>query len=240
MAHRKTAKDARSVAFNKVADDEWLGDPLDAETWEAKSVHHTFNMPKSMLPKGARAVGFAELAEILKGSPDGHVRLEGIERGSAGLESHRITCYGYAEPDETAGSAFSFCIEGWTFTAFEDPGDGYSSSLAFLVAREGNFCAARFDPCSLLPRLRTSQQRQGDIEAESWRERIWALGEHSEGHADVFELVEPSTGRVALSVGTERCEVYYPRFFGYHNPELLALARAAGPIPAKNARKMRL
>lgn len=240
MAHRKTAKDARSVAFNKVATDECSGDPLDAETWAARPVPRFFNMPEAMLPKGARAVGFTELAEILKGSPDGHARLEGIERGSAGLDSHRVTCYGHEEPHEDAGSAFSFCLEGWTFTAFEDPQDGCRSSLAFLVAREGNFCAARFDPCALLPRLRTSQQRQGDVEEEEWRERIWALGEHSEGHADVFELVEPSTGRVALSVGTARCEAYYPRFVGSHNPELLALASAAGAIPAKNSRKMRL
>lgn len=240
MAHRKTARDARTVAFDKLADDESLGDPGDAASWEAKAAGNGFNMPAEMLPAGTRAVGFRELAEMLGGSPDGRSRMEGVERGSAGLEPFRMTRFESDEPGAEVGAAFSFCLEGWTFTAFEDPSDGYRSSLAFLVAREGNFCSETFEPCPMLPRLRTARRRSWDVEEEGAREAVWALGETPEGHADIFELVEPSTGRVALAVGTDRGEDWYPRFVGAHDPELLCLASAAGAIPAGAGRKMRL
>lgn len=239
MAYRKTAKDARSVAFNKIAVEEISSHALDVASWEAKTAYIFYNMPPDMLPKDARAIRFADLAEILKESPDGLARLEGIERGSAGLESHRMTGSEYEQSERDPGAAFSFCLEGWTFTAFEDPMDHYRSSLGLFVAREGNFCAVGFEPVALLPRLREAPRPWKD-DSDGENDKLWALGENAEGHADLFELVEPSTGRVALSVGTARNDGYYPSFVGYHDPELLALASAAGPIPTASRRKLRL
>lgn len=202
-------------------------------------------LPLSQLPQEARVVSFAQLAMSLAEDPRGYALLTGVERGAAGLESFRLMDWSDYPGGKRAGAAFSFCVNDRTYTAFESPGDGYRSSMAFLIEREGNWCESEFEPCALHPQLEIS--RNYDDEA-----RRLSISDPKGGMADILALIVPGTQRAALSVGTSRADDWYPSFVGYHDPEALGMAREMGvalayeldaelpapaPTPTKRPRK---
>lgn len=176
-------------------------------------------VPLSMLPEGAWVVGFKELAERLAASPKGLALLTGIERGAAGLERFVEVSY-----DHEVGRAFSFCVDGATYTAFENPDDGYRSSMGSMVAREGNWCETQFEPCALIATFANER----DLGWANSTEDSFGPSDERAAHSDILRLHEPSGMEVALAVGTRRSDEYYPCFVGHHCPKTLQKARDLG------------
>lgn len=152
------------------------------------------------LPGGYAIVYFDQLlAEASSGSREFSL-LTGLENGFAGVDMHLIQG-GYCMD---VGAAFSFCLNGRTYTAVEDQEDGYRSSLGFIIARDGNFCETQFPACALWPSMRLSED------------------------ATIFELLIEPGGEAALSVGTDYSEDYYPCFISWHSAEGLQRATDMG------------
>lgn len=151
------------------------------------------------LPPGITFVEFQQLVAT-KDSQREFSLLTGIENGFADLDMSLIQA-GY---HNSMGSAFSFCLNGRTYTAVESAEDGYRSSLGFLVVREGNFCKIQFEACALWPAMSASEDE------------------------DIFELrIEPG-GEAAISVGTSYHNSYYPCFVSWHSAALLQRAHDMG------------
>lgn len=197
--------------------EEW-GDYEDWQRIEGADV----GWPASMLPDGARAISFSDLALDLAADPRGYSLLEGYERGTCGLD--QFLAVGW---DRNIGSAFSFCVNGSTYTAFENPDDGYRSSMGLLVVREGNWCSTPTTPCALLPRFcRTNYEWSED--GEDVQPRKMHPAHEGAGHGDVLELIDPSSMEAALMVGTSRADDYYPSFVGYARPQVVEKALNSG------------
>lgn len=194
--------------------EEW-GDYEDWQRIEGADV----GWPSSMLPEGARAISFSDLALDLAADPRGYYLLEGYERGTCGLD--QFLAVGW---DRNIGGAFSFCVNGSTYTAFENPADGYRSRMGLLVAREGNWCSTPIEPCAVLPRFcRTSYDWSEEVEP-----RKMHPAHEGAGHGDALELIDPSSMETALMVGTSRADDYYPSFVGYARPETVQKALDSG------------
>lgn len=208
--------------FGQSVDDDW--ERYDMESWRLRQ-SGKLDWSLERLPEGISRVGFAELALALASDPRGYALLEGVERGSAGLEEFRRSGW-----DDRIGSAFSFCVDGTTYTAFEDPDDGYRSSMAFMVAQEGNWCAVPFAPVALVPQFRRTtfddweQEDSNSAAPGQWR-RV-PPGDERAGHADLLDLLVPGSSELALSVGTSRSDSYYPSFVGWLDAAGLEKARS--------------
>jgi hypothetical protein len=217
----RRGQDGESV-FGEDDGADW--DCFDFDAWSLKQSGQ-LDWSLERLPEGIRRVGFAELALALASDPRGYALLEGVERGSAGLEEFRRS--GLAD---RIGTAFSFCLDGTTYTAFENPDDGYRSSMAFMVAQEGNWCAVPFAPVALVPQFRRTTFDDWDEEDSNaaapgqWR-RV-PPGDVRAGHADLLDLLVPGSSEQALSVGTSRSDSYYPSFVGWLDPAGLEKARS--------------
>jgi hypothetical protein len=186
------------------------------------------NWPLHMLPADARVVSFHDLAMELAADPRGYSLLTGADRTAAGLENFRVGDWG-----DQIGAAFSFCVNGKTYTAFENPNDGYRSSMGRMIERDGNHCQSTFEPCALLPQFRRTTRDWDDDDAprDPKDPKHWTTvppGDERAGHADLLDLIDPKSREPALSVGTQRGDDYYPSFVGYLNPERLQSARAQG------------
>ena len=175
------------------------------------------------LPSGAGAMGFLELAMALAADPRGYALLTGLDAGAAGLDLFRVADRYGSKPD-SSGNAFSFCVNGSTYTAFEYPDDGYRSALSHMVERPGNWCQTRFGPCALLPRFKTSVY---DAEGLDWSPSMKPSEEGSRS-TDMLELLLPGSSEVALAVGTDASDDYYPCFVAFSDPGVLTRARALG------------
>jgi hypothetical protein len=160
-------------------------------------------------------VGFEELAAALAASPRGFALLTGVERGPAGIDAKTLGAIGLASD---IGEAFSFCVDGKTYTAFEDPDDGYRSALGFMVARDGNWCDCAFEPCALFA---TFSDGEGDS-------RLLPPNDPDAARAFLMQLHDPSSMAIALQVGTSHADDWYPCFVAFHDPEVLERARALG------------
>lgn len=143
-----------------------------------------------------------QIAIDLASGPQEFVLLTGVEAGWAGLSPADIARPGY---NFSVGCAFSFCLNGKTYTALEDEQDDYRSALGLLLSREGNHCSTKFEPCAL-----------------------WPVFVNTEERASLDLLVHPGEPRAALSVGTKYLDEYYPSFEGYHVAELLQRAHDMG------------
>lgn len=188
--------------------------------WEGAPIPEPLDTPLSFLPPEARKVGFMELAVMLAADPRGYALLTGVERGPAGLDKFRSSrsSWGPSGDDEPAGS-FSFCVNGTTYTAFESSCDDMRSSMRDLVARDGNWCSVRFEPCALIPEF---------VSCGSWDDerdgRRWRPSQPEAGMADMLELCVPGSSIAAVSVGTNRADDWYPSFVGWHDPQALQRA----------------
>lgn len=76
-----------------------------------------------------------------------HVMLSGVSYDGAEISDYAIGGYG----DDRPGNAISFCLGDTTYTCFEDPNDGYRSSLGLVLARAGNRLKNNFEAVGLLP-----------------------------------------------------------------------------------------
>ena len=97
-------------------------------------------------------------------------------------------------------SCISFTLDGITYTAIEDPEDGYRSSMGTL-----NEC---------------NHVLQNQFPAIEVIGRMREKGEY--GQVDeVLELVSSENGQIVLEVGTTNTDDYYPSFLAWWKPELM-------------------
>lgn len=168
--------------------------------------------PDTLTPFGAPPAllaTFQDVFSMIQAHPRGWAVLTGIELGPAGVDPEQVISVDGSRfffDEEGVASSFSFCINGFTCTAFENPEDGYRSSLSCLVLREGNHCSTKFQAVALRP----------DFNATGL--------DGAETVAFMLNLLHPSTKEIALSVGTDYSDDYYPFFIAYHDPQVLEAA----------------
>ena len=95
----------------------------------------------------------------------------------------------------------NFVLDDKTYTAIEDPGDGYRSSMDKLFesgVEVKNMFAGQPVFCSMRP------------ESQYGKDRI-------------LDMLDKSTGKVVLSVGTDDRDGYYPVWVADFNPENMAI-----------------
>lgn len=171
----------------------------------------TTSLPPSSPPVQARVAGLERLAELALAG-DGFLWLEGVDENAAGLGDGALADCGLRL--DPSALALSFCVNGITFTAVEDPDDGYRSAMAELFERDGNHCKNRFLPVPLTLRFDTG------VGASAERDALLEAG----SMADYASLFYPGVMGDILSVGTADAGDYYPSFMSEFSPELLTQA----------------
>lgn len=100
--------------------------------------------------------------------------------------------YGYAQKV----NAISFILDNITYTAVEDPDDGYRSYMDKIVVSDNNL-SNMFEP-----------------------QRVMAIMRVNTTHAnDILDLYDVRTGLIVLSVGTNNTYEYYPYCVFEYRPE---------------------
>jgi hypothetical protein len=122
-------------------------------------------------------------------------RLSGVDRDRQAIKSE------WGDYDEDC-DVISFVLDGKTYTATEDPSDGYRSCMKNILMSRIKV-KNRFKPCKVMCQMR------GDSE----------YGESN----DILDMTDVKTGKVVLSVGTCNYDDYYPYFVSEFNPENMAM-----------------
>ncbi len=107
----------------------------------------------------------------------------------------------WAEDAET----ISFILDGITYTAIQNPSDGYRSSMETLLVSEADV-TNKFVP------VRVRAVMRPDDEYE------WAKQEH-----DVLDFFDAESGQLVLAVGTRNTDDYYPSWVAEFHPENMAI-----------------
>jgi hypothetical protein len=113
-----------------------------------------------------------------------------------------------AHPFDSDADGVCFTLNDVTYLAFEDPSDGYRSSLGQLLACQG-----------------PAYSIGGDANITYIREEvICAHVETSEGHDgdDILEVRSKETGGIIFRVGTANMDDYYPWFVNEWWPQNLS------------------
>ena len=113
----------------------------------------------------------------------------------------RVTVPGQGWGGYDSADFFSFTLSGVTYTTVEDPNDGYRSSMDRLVVSSENL-VNKFTPCKVLAMFRPENDYRNG--------------------SDILDLVDVTTGKVVLSVGTDHTDDYYPCFTAVWSPENMA------------------
>lgn len=92
----------------------------------------------------------------------------------------------------------NFILDGVTYSVIEDPEDGYRSSMKEIVVSDSKLSNI-FPECMVMCQM-----------------RIRIRGKVND---DVLDMVDITTGKVVLSVGTSDFDDYYPLFEGNFYPE---------------------
>lgn len=92
-------------------------------------------------------------------------------------------------------------LDGKVYAAFENPDDGYRSSMGKFIHFPNAKMTNVFPPVRVLARVRTQDRYSGESE--------------------VLELLDVANGKVILEVGTEHTDDYYPSFVASWNPKNL-------------------
>ena len=98
----------------------------------------------------------------------------------------------------------NFTLDGKTYTACEDPQDGYRSRMKYLRVSESP-TVNTFPPVKVVGNMR----KGSDYYSEN----------------DVLELRDFYTGDVVLAVGTANIDDYYPYWVGEFSPEKMSVNR---------------
>jgi hypothetical protein len=107
----------------------------------------------------------------------------------------------------TWGSKFEDCqvinfiLDGRTYTATEEPDDGYRSNMRDIVPSDYKV-KNKFKPCKVLGKMREDNKYFTN---------------------EILDLIDVKTGKVVLSVGTENTDDYYPCWVAEFTPENMAI-----------------
>ena len=96
----------------------------------------------------------------------------------------------------------NFVLDRKTYTAIEDPSDGYRSSMR-EIKESKVVIKNKFTPVKVMGVIRPDTSD------------------------DVIDFFDVKTGKVVLSVGTEHIDDYYPGFVAYFYPENMAINTVA-------------
>lgn len=100
----------------------------------------------------------------------------------------------------------NFILDKKTYTAIEDPSDGYRSSMREIKLSKVVIKNV-FGPCKVMGVMRQRGRDDGDH--------------------DIIDFYDVKTGRVVLSVGTSYADNYYPSFVAEFMPESMAINTAS-------------
>lgn len=107
----------------------------------------------------------------------------------------------------------TFVLNGVSYTAVEDPSDGYRSSLRELLV--GGECTNMFPPVLVRLRLMESGEDNGD-----------GFGYDKN---DALMLVDAFTAQPVLIVGTTNTDDYYPSFIARFDPTAMVYNQPRKP-----------
>lgn len=96
-----------------------------------------------------------------------------------------------------------FRLDGNIYVAIEDPSDGYRSYLGELKIDTENKMFNIFPPISVIGHHRT----------------IGSYGNKD----DILELIDETTGKIVLEIGTADIDDYYPGFIASFHPEAMQI-----------------
>ena len=91
----------------------------------------------------------------------------------------------------------NFVLDGITYTATEDPSDGYRSYLDSLVVSDYK-PVNTFSPCIV-------------------------NGVKENGENNIIDFIDTTTGKIVFSLGTDYSDDYYPRFVASFDPTAMAV-----------------
>lgn len=97
--------------------------------------------------------------------------------------------------------AIRFRLDGVTYTAVEDPSDGYRSCMGSLFVSPTEKMRNVFTPIRVLGKKKEDGRYQKN---------------------DTLQLIDVVTGKVVLEVGTDNTDDYYPYFVADFSPENMA------------------
>jgi hypothetical protein len=105
---------------------------------------------------------------------------------------------------EPSCETISFVLDGKTYTAIEDPSDGYRSNMRDIV--EGDFQVKNtFSPVKVMCSMH--EAAPDDYAREN----------------DCLEMMDVVSGKIVLRVGTMNTDDYYPWWVGEWSPQHLAV-----------------
>lgn len=162
---------------------------------------------------------FREIAQRAR-SLGSSLTLEGVDMGPAGLDEAALQKLKWIRE---LGDSVSFCLNDITYTVFEDPEDGYRSSMGSLVERPGNHCKNRFCSIPVTARFKDTYERGApDLDPSEIAKSASA--------PDLMTLrvsLLADKTKDVLSVGTDHSDDYYPCFISYFSAEGLSEAFCA-------------
>lgn len=95
----------------------------------------------------------------------------------------------------------NFIIDGKTYTAIEDPSDGYRSSMK-EIKESSVIVRNKFKPCRVLGVMRGQENYEDN---------------------DIIDFIDVVTTKIVLSVGTRAISDYYPSFVAEFTPENMSV-----------------
>lgn len=104
----------------------------------------------------------------------------------------------------------NFILDGVTYTATEDPSDGYRSSMRSLIVSDKKL-KNMFKPVKVLVARRENHTWQKD---------------------DILDFTDVITAKIVLSIGTENTDDCYPSFVAWWRPENLVHNKDVKPETA--------
>ncbi len=94
----------------------------------------------------------------------------------------------------------NFVLDGETYTAVQDPDDGYRSCMG-EIKKSDAIVKNMFEPCKVFGAMRINDRY---------------------GRCDIIDFSDAITSKIVLSVGTENLDDYYPMWIAEFTPENMA------------------
>jgi len=98
----------------------------------------------------------------------------------------------------------NFILDGITYTAIEDPSDGYRSAMEKIIV-SGTKVTNVFEPVEVVV---------------SYREKTEG---YFNGKCDILDFTDTKSGKRVLEIGTDNSDYYYPSFVACWTPENLSV-----------------
>jgi hypothetical protein len=134
--------------------------------------------------------------------------LTGVDQGQAPYTDE------YGEKYEDA-ETISFTLDGVTYTAVEDPDDGYRSMMGDLIVSDRKL-SNTFPPVEVEGVIVTEAD-------ETYAHGSAGLYVDQDCEHEFIEFRDVKNGKIVLAVGTKDADDYYPIFLAYFSPENMSL-----------------